>query len=213
MLQLKSRNIDICRISILLGKYNVKASVTNSIITLEGDISDELLSQLCCCIEIIAVRNFPTEGVFKKESIQLHSSLSRKAQTYDLVYTKVKRGEVYLCDFGEPYGSEQGLMRYAIIIQNDIGNIWSPTTIVVPCTTEKKKNLPTHCEVIFSDNNMIDFSPNKFSLKENIVMAEQIHTVDKRRLRKYLGRLTPEFMKKIEDIIEVSLQLKGSNVR
>lgn len=65
---------------------------------------------------------------------------SHNTSEYDLIYSKVKRGEVYLCDFGESYGSEQGFMRYAIIVQNDDGNFHSPTTIVIACTSEPKKD-------------------------------------------------------------------------
>ena len=242
MLQLQTKANDICRISKLLVKYNIKASITDSVVTLNGDVSDELLTQLCAEIKINAVQNFisqeplyvpketsfikseeriPTEVVDKPkqveatvmeetkqvETTQATPTLSHNLSEYDLIYSEVKRGEVYLCDFGEPYGCEQGFMRYAIIIQNDDGNLYSPTTIVIACTTEQKKNLPVHFHCTFSSENMIDYDLTRVGSAKNVIMAEQIQTVDKTRLRKYLGTLTPEFMKIIEDKINISLHL------
>lgn len=251
MLQLQTKATDICRISKLLVKYNIKASITNSVITLEGDIPDELLIQLLDSINIKAVQNFisqeplyvPKETSFIKseepipnevvektnqaettvveeatnaETIVMEetknvetttSTLSHNTFEYDLIYSEVKRGEVYLCDLGEPYGSEQGLMRYTIVIQNDDGNLHSPTTIVIACTAEPKKRLPVHFHCTFSSRNMIDYDLERVGSAENVIMAEQIHTVDKSRLRKYLGTLTPEFMEIIEGKIDISLDL------
>lgn len=231
MLQLQTKANDICRIIKLLVKYNIKASITDSVITLEGDVSDELLTQLCSGININAVQNFisqeplyvsketsftkseeriPTEVVDKPkqvESTQTIPTLSHNPSEYDLIYSEVKRGEVYLCDFGEPYGSEQGFKRYAIVIQNDDGNLHSPTTIVIACTTEHKKRLPVHFHCTFSSRNMIDYDLARVDSAENVIMAEQIQTVDKTRLRKYIGILTPEFMKIIDGKIDISLHL------
>lgn len=129
--------------------------------------------------------------------------------SYDLIYSKVKRGEVYICDFGEPFGSEQGYIRYALVIQNDTGNLHSPTTIVLCCTTEKKKNLPVHCNLTFSKDNMVDYNPLLIGTKQNIILGEQIKTIDKRRLRKYLGKMNEKFMEEeIQKIIDISLGLK-----
>lgn len=242
MLQLQTKTIDICRISKLLVKYNIKASITDSVITLNGDVSDELLTQLCASIDINAVQNFisqeplyePKETSFVRSDKQLQTevveepkkvdstiveetkkfeatqhlpTLSHLPSEYDLIYSEVKRGEVYLCDFGEPYGSEQGLKRYAIVIQNDDGNLHSPTTIVIACTTERKKRLPVHFHCTFSSRNMSDYDLERVGSKENVIMTEQIQTVDKTRLRKYVGTLTPEFMKIIEGKIAISLNL------
>ena len=242
MLQLQAKSIDICRISKLLVKHNIKASISNSVITLSNDVSDELLTQLCSSINIDSVQNFiseeplyvPTESTSVKstefiqnevvertsniettpveESQEIHTTqpsitLSHNTPTYDLIYPEVKRGEVYLCDFGEPYGSEQGFKRYAIVIQNDYGNLHSPTTIVIACTANPKKRLPVHFHCTFSSRNMIDYDLSRVGSKENVIMAEQIYTVNKTRLRKYLGTLTPNFMKIIEGKIDISLHL------
>lgn len=232
MLQLQTKTFDICRISKLLVKHNIKASISNQVITLDGEISDELLGELCDGITICNVQNFggevipliqketnypesdeivstPTEvedvAVKTPSDVVLAPQITEK---YDLLYSTVKRGEVYLCDFGEPYGSEQGNKRYAIVVQNDDGNFHSPTTIVLACTTEQKKRLPVHYHFVFSNENMIDYDVIRVGMEQNVVMAEQIRTVDKTRLRKFLGTMTPEFMNKMQDIIDISLNLQ-----
>ena len=230
MLQLQTKTVDICRISKLLVKYNIKASITNQVITLDGDVSDELLTKLCDDVDINIVQNFisneplyvPKETSFiksdahtqsktveipKKEIPQTSSTLPANTQEYDLIYSIVKRGEVYQCDFGEPYGSEQGYERPVIIIQNDNGNSSSPTTIVIPFTTKVKNWLPTHSYCKFSSKNIIDYDFERMGSRKCTFMPEQIRTIDKSRLRKYLGTLTPEFMEKLQDKIDISLGL------
>ena len=242
MLQLQTKNMDICRISKLLANYNIKASITNSAITLDGDVSNDLLTQLCSSIDINTVQNFTsqeplyqpiktpfikseknikTEVLEKPKKIEStvmeeneniettpkHPTLSHLPSKYDLLYSEVKRGEVYLCDFGKPYGSEYGFKKYAIVIQNDEGNLHSPTTIVIVCTTEHLKRLPVHFHCTFSSQNMLDYDLTRVGSAENVIMAEHIQTIDKTRLRKYIGTLTPEFMKVIERKVNISLDL------
>lgn len=232
MLQLQTKTFDICRISKLLAKHRIKASISNQVITLDGEISDELLSELCDGITIYNIQNFDDEVIplIQKETncpesdeivltptevedvaVKTHSDVVL-AQTviekYDLLYPTVKRGEVYFCDFGEPYGSEQGGERYAIVVQNDDGNLHSPTTIVLACTTKQKKRLPVHYRFVFSNENMIDYDVIRVGMEQTVVMAEQIRTVDKTRLRRFLGTMTPEFMNKMQDIIDISLDLQ-----
>ncbi len=234
MLQLQLKELDICRVSKILAKYNnIKASIANKAITLEGDISDELLSKLCDSVTICTVQNFPSEVVpiGKEENNQVKGNealltlnqdssvdestgqdiiLAPKVmQKYDLIYPTVKRGEVYICDFGDPYGHEQGFIRPVIVVQNDVGNFHSPTTIVLPCTTEDKKSLPVNHFFHFSDENMFDYN-SALPSDKNVIMAEQIRTVDKTRLRGFIGTMTPEFMDDIQKIIDISLSLKRS---
>ncbi|MEG1597497.1 MAG: type II toxin-antitoxin system PemK/MazF family toxin, partial [Bacilli bacterium] len=84
---------------------------------------------------------------------------------------KVKRGEIWKVELGhDKIGSEQGGLRYGIILQNDIGNKYSTTTIIALCTTRDKHKLPTHFDIDI--------------LKPSTVMLEQILTVDKNRLIK-----------------------------
>lgn len=232
MLQLQTKTFDICQISKLLVKYKIKASISNQVIILDGEISDELLGELCDGITICHVQNFGGEVIpliqkktnypesdeivstptkVEDVAVKTHSDVAL-AQTviekYDLLYPTVKRGEVYKCDFGEPYGCEQGYERYAIIVQNDVGNFYSLTTIVLVCTTQLKKILPVHYQFVFSNENMIDYDVIRVGRARNTVMAEQIRTVDKTRLRKFIGTMTPEFMDKMQDIIDISLNLQ-----
>lgn len=87
---------------------------------------------------------------------------------------EIKRGEVYLVDLGETEGSVQGGMRPAIILQNDVGNRFSPTTLICPLTSKKKKDMPTHVVL-----------PTTTGLaKESVALCEQIRVIDKARLSK-----------------------------
>ncbi|MBO8161103.1 MAG: type II toxin-antitoxin system PemK/MazF family toxin [Thermosipho sp. (in: Bacteria)] len=112
-------------------------------------------------------------------------------------FKKVKRGEVYLARVGNKYvGSEQKGTRPVLIIQNNIGNRFSPTVIVAFITSKlHKKKLPTHCLV---------------NLKvPSIVLTEQLRTIDKTRLVERMGRLTEEEMQKVEKCLRISLDLGG----
>lgn len=107
---------------------------------------------------------------------------------------EIQRGDIYFCDFAPVVGSEQNGLRPAVIIQNNVGNHYSPTTIVAPLTTRTKRKLPTHVTVT---NNC---------LKEtSIILLEQIRTIDKSRLRTYLGQLNKTEMNSVDDAINISL--------
>lgn len=110
---------------------------------------------------------------------------------------KLKRGEVYFADLNPTIGSEQGGTRPVVIIQNDIGNIHSPTVIVASITTQMKSKLPTHVAVCEKD---------KLS-QTSIVMLEQIRTIDKRRIKKFVCNLCGETMEKIDKAIGISLSM------
>ena len=107
----------------------------------------------------------------------------------------IKRGDIYYADFDSYIGSEQGGKRPVVIIQNDIGNRWSPTVIIAAVTSKIKKTvLPTHVEI------------NTESLaKDSIALLEQIKTIDKSRLGDYLGTVDNKTMKNIDDAIKISL--------
>lgn len=109
-------------------------------------------------------------------------------------YKRVQRGEIYWCDLGEAVGSEQGGCRPVIIVQNDIGNNYSTTTIVVPLTTKlKKTKLPTHHEFV---NNGV----------AQVACAEQIRTVDKLRLGTNLGFVRKEDVDKISQCVHIAVE-------
>lgn len=105
----------------------------------------------------------------------------------------MKKGEIYYVDFGYAQGSEQGGKRPAVIVQNDIGNKYSPTTIVVPLTTQNKTKLPTHTAIR--------------ATKSSLALAEQIRVVDKSRILRYVGKITNEEMERLERALAVSLGL------
>ena len=101
----------------------------------------------------------------------------------------VQRGDIYLADLGEGVGSEQSGERPVLIVQNNKGNIFSPTVTVLPITTKihKSEGMPTH--VIIDDLNVL---PEK-----SAIMAEQITTIDKTKLIRKIGILDKRFMSKV----------------
>ena len=111
----------------------------------------------------------------------------------------VKRGDIFYADLSPVIGSEQGGIRPVIIIQNDIGNKYSPTVIVGAITSQiNKAKLPTHVEI----------SSDEYGLnKDSVVLLEQIRTLDKKRLKEKIGHMTFNDMKKVNKALFVSLGL------
>lgn len=108
------------------------------------------------------------------------------------------RGELYYADLDPVFGHEQGGTRPVLVLQNDVGNYYSPTLIVTAATrrTFKKPSQPTH--VVLDDAE---------GLEPSLFMLEVIRTIDKRRVRSYVGRLTEEQMEQIDAALRVSLYL------
>ena len=111
-----------------------------------------------------------------------------------------RRGDIYLADLNPFVGSEQGGTRPVLLLQNNAGNFFCPTLIVAPITSRvwKKSEQPTHCRI--ENLNCLSNS--------SMVLLEQIRTIDKRRVKKYMGRLDKEQMRKVDDCIEISLGLQ-----
>ena len=109
----------------------------------------------------------------------------------------MKRGEIYRADLDPVVGSEQGGVRPVVIIQNDTGNLYSPTVIVAAITTRRKKpGLPIH----------VPISAEESGLKQDsVVLTEQVRTLEKSRLTRRLGTLTPEAMKRLDHALGLSL--------
>lgn len=109
------------------------------------------------------------------------------------------RGDVYLADLGQHYGSEQGGKRPVLLIQNNVGNQYSPTLIVAPITSRfwKKTEQPTHCTL----------TGLKFLRGPSVVLAEQIITIDKSRIQKFIGRVTDAQLCEVNKAIQISLDL------
>ena len=111
----------------------------------------------------------------------------------------IKRKDIYYADLGDVVGSEQGGVRPVIIIQNDIGNKYSPTVIVACVTSQMdKNNLPVHVAI---DECSCGLE------KGSIVLLEQIRTLSTRRLREYVGHLTDAQMKEVDHAIMISVGL------
>lgn len=111
----------------------------------------------------------------------------------------VKRGDIFYADLSPVVGSEQGGVRPVLIVQNDTGNRHSPTVIAAAITSQTgKAKLPTH----------IELSALKYGLpKDSVVLLEQIRTLDKKRLREYMGRLDYMLMHRVDAAIAVSFGL------
>ena len=117
-------------------------------------------------------------------------------QTKDWIY---RRGDIYLANLNPFKGSEQGGTRPVLVLQNNDGNYYCPTLIVAPITTKLKKlNLPTHCY----------FEKVRGLSEPSMVSLEQIKTIDKCRIEKYLGKMTREQMTIVEDAIRESLGME-----
>ena len=113
---------------------------------------------------------------------------------------RVKRGDIYYADLSPVVGSEQGGIRPVLIVQNDIGNNYSPTVIAAAITSQRDKTkLPTHIEVTASSCGLA---------KDSIVLLEQIRTLDKRRLKERMGMLDEASMGQIDKALSVSFGLK-----
>ncbi len=111
----------------------------------------------------------------------------------------VKRGDIYYADHSPVVGSEQGGLRPVLIIQNDIGNRYSPTVIAAAITSRMGKNkLPTHIEV---------YATRAGLSRDSVILLEQIRTLDKRRLREKMGHLDEAAMARVNEAITVSFGL------
>lgn len=109
----------------------------------------------------------------------------------------VKRGELYYADLSPVVGSEQGGLRPVLIVQNDIGNKYSPTVIVAAITSQQTKaKIPTH----------IELPADTYGLpKDSVILLEQIRTLDKQRLQQQISVLPEELMQKVNQAILISL--------
>lgn len=111
----------------------------------------------------------------------------------------VKRGDIFYADLSPVVGSEQGGVRPVLVVQNDVGNKFSPTVIIAAITSQiNKAKMPTHIEIGAEDYGLA---------KDSVILTEQIRTIDKKRLRERIGRLDDELMERVNGAIAVSLGL------
>ena len=108
----------------------------------------------------------------------------------------VKRGDIFYADLSPVIGSEQGGTRPVLVVQNDVGNKFSPTVIVAAITSQiNKAKMPTHIEI----------SANEFGLlKDSVILLEQIRTIDKRRLKEKIGKLNDELLLLVDEALGIS---------
>ncbi len=111
----------------------------------------------------------------------------------------IRRGDIYYADLSPVVGSEQGGLRPVLIVQNDVGNRYSPTVIAAAITSKLgKAKLPTHIDV---------FASRVGLTRDSVILLEQIRTLDKRRLREKMGHLDDEMMQRVNAAISVSFGL------
>lgn len=109
----------------------------------------------------------------------------------------INRGDIFYADLSPVVGSEQGGIRPVLVVQNNVGNKYSPTVIIAAITSQlSKAKLPTH----------IELARNKYNLpKDSVVLLEQIRTLDKRRLKEKLSKIDEMTMQQIDVAIMISL--------
>ena len=115
----------------------------------------------------------------------------------------IRRGDIYYADLSPVIGSEQGGLRPVLIVQNDVGNKYSPTVIAAAITSRMSKaKLPTHIDIYAKDAGLA---------RDSVVLLEQIRTIDKKRLKEKMGHLDDTAMNDVNNAISVSFGL-GNNV-
>lgn len=111
----------------------------------------------------------------------------------------VKRGDIYYADLSPVVGSEQGGVRPVLVVQNDIGNRYSPTIIITAITSQiNKAKLPTHVEIGASEYGLT---------KDSVILLEQLRTIDKKRLEEKIGYLDDDMMIRVNEALSISLGL------
>ena len=111
----------------------------------------------------------------------------------------IKRGDVFYADLSPVIGSEQGGVRPVVIIQNDVGNKYSPTTIVAAITSQMNKTkLPTHVKGKAANNDLP---------KNSVILLEQVRTIDKKRLREKIGKFSTKIMDDVDEALKISIGL------
>lgn len=114
-------------------------------------------------------------------------------------YIYPRRGEIYEADLGIGDGSEQAGIRPVLIIQNNIGNHYSPTVICVPLTSKSKKDIPTHYTISKEDYDFLTY--------DSTILCEQIKTISKKRLSHKIGVLSKHDMNQINKRLGISIAL------
>ena len=113
----------------------------------------------------------------------------------------IHRGDIYYADLSPVVGSEQGGIRPVLIVQNDVGNRFSPTVIAAALTSHQSKaNLPTHIPLMADTSGLS---------KDSVVLLEQVRTIDKKRLKEKMGTVDEDAMNQIDNAISISFGLNA----
>lgn len=125
----------------------------------------------------------------------------RKLEFEGVLDLIVKKGDLYFADLSPVVGSEQGGVRPVLVVQNDVGNKYSPTIIVAAVTSQTgKAKLPTHVELAATQGGLS---------KNSVVLLEQLRTIDKRRLKERIGTLNVNQLPDVDAALGVSLGITG----
>jgi mRNA interferase MazF len=112
----------------------------------------------------------------------------------------VRRGDIFYADLSPVIGSEQGGIRPVLIVQNDVGNRYSPTVICAAITSQiNKAKLPTHIEIDTAQSQLV---------RDSVILLEQIRTIDKKRLREKICRLDDGLMARVDRAVSVSVGIE-----
>lgn len=112
---------------------------------------------------------------------------------------RVKRGDIFYADLSPVIGSEQGGIRPVLVVQNDVGNRFSPTVICAAITSKiNKAKMPTHVEINATEYELV---------KNSVILLEQIRTIDKRRLKEKICHLDDDFMRLVDKGLKASFGL------
>ena len=116
----------------------------------------------------------------------------------------IRRGDLFYADLNPVVGSEQGGIRPVLVVQNDVGNHFSPTVVAAAITSRKAKNsLPTHILL----ENVPGLAPT------SLLLLEQLRTIDRKRLRGYIGRISKEKMLEVDAALAISIGIGSPNER
>ena len=118
---------------------------------------------------------------------------------------QVRKGDIFFADLSPVVGSEQGGVRPVLVVQNDVGNRFSPTIIVAAVTSQlNKSKLPTHVPVN-AEGSGLD--------RDSVVLLEQLRTIDKKRLREHIGTVNEEIIENVDDALSISLGIRPAGER
>lgn len=209
MIKIFAKNVDLLVTSKILLHYSGKYKITHdSIVINSNSISDELLKQLISSdLELIEISNYMDKTSLQEKNSQETKLIEEKIPNELSISTSndqqqvfnVKRGEIY---YATCSATQLGF-RPVLIVQNDIGNKFSPYTIVVPITSkDKKSHLPTHLKITSSD-----FLDGNLP-KNSVLLAENIESMYKNDLKRYIGKVNTNFMDEVNKILACSIGIE-----